>query len=131
LQEQDEDFSNPHSICREIALPRASIDEHSIQNVHQEIWYFSPLSLPWRESARMYERRKRRAGEGFIAFAYSWRLVRRMNDATKGTDVFAYWIANMIQKPYHARRVRYWARFRCAACIIFRFRQRDEENEEI
>ena len=44
LQEQDEDLSNPHSICCKVTLPRVGIYEHSGENVHQAIGYFCSLT---------------------------------------------------------------------------------------
>jgi hypothetical protein len=43
LQEQDQDLSNPHPLCRKATFPRVSIDEYRIKNVYQEVWNYSTL----------------------------------------------------------------------------------------
>lgn len=45
LQEQDEDLAGAYSLCGQAALPRAGIDEHRGQDVHEAIWYLGSIGF--------------------------------------------------------------------------------------
>lgn len=45
MQEQDQDLTDPHPLCCEIALPGACLDEHCCKNVYEEVRHLGALSF--------------------------------------------------------------------------------------
>ena len=71
LQEQDEDFTGPHAVRGQAALPGAGGDEYCSQDVYETIWHHGPIE----ESAQRRSRSQSLSARVSIngSYSFAWR----------------------------------------------------------